>query len=64
MKNLIKKNLMLNGWIFVFELNGCGLESRCSHLFQSIAENKLGYDYVKIEFSNEPISYWKNHKSQ
>ena len=22
----------LNGWVFVYELNGCGFESRCSHL--------------------------------
>ena len=22
----------LNGWLFVYELNGCGFESHCSHL--------------------------------
>ena len=22
----------LNGWVFAYELNGCGVESRCSHL--------------------------------
>ena len=22
----------LNGWVFVYELSGCGFESRCSHL--------------------------------
>ena len=22
----------LNGWVFVYELNGCGFESRCGHL--------------------------------
>ena len=22
----------VNGWVFVYELNGCGFESRCSHL--------------------------------
>ena len=22
----------LNGWVFVYELNGCGFESSCSHL--------------------------------
>ena len=24
--------IWLNGWVFVYELNGCGFESRCSHL--------------------------------
>ena len=43
--------------MFVYKLNGCGLESHCSHLFQTIAGNKLGNAYVKTEFSNEPISY-------
>ena len=23
----------LNGWVFVYQLSGCGLESRCFHLF-------------------------------
>ena len=24
--------IWLNGWVFVYELSGCGFESRCSHL--------------------------------
>ena len=24
--------IWLNGWVFVYELSGCGLKSRCSHL--------------------------------
>ena len=22
----------LNGWVFIYELNGCGFESSCSHI--------------------------------
>ena len=25
-------SVWLNGWVFVYELSGCGFESRCSHL--------------------------------
>ena len=25
-------DLYLNGWVFVYELSGCGFESRCCHL--------------------------------
>ena len=26
------QSVWLNGWVFVYELIGCGFESRCSHL--------------------------------
>ena len=24
--------MQLNGWVFVYELSGCGFESSCSHM--------------------------------
>ena len=30
--NSIISLVWLNGWVFVYELSGCGLESRCCHL--------------------------------
>ena len=29
---IVKRPVWLNGWVFVYELSGCGFESRCSHL--------------------------------
>ena len=29
----------LNGWVFIYELNGCGFESRCCHLEKDIQHN-------------------------
>ena len=29
---LSNRPVWLNGWVFVYELSGCGFESRCSHL--------------------------------
>ena len=29
----------LNSWVFVYELNGCGLESRCCHFIISVKPN-------------------------
>ena len=28
-----KSEVWLNGWVFVYELSGCGFESRCSHFW-------------------------------
>ena len=28
----INRPVWLNGWVFAYELSGCGFESRCSHL--------------------------------
>ena len=33
--HLVRKrtlNHLANGWVFIYELSGCGFESRCSHL--------------------------------
>ena len=30
--NHLKRAVWLNGWVFVYELCGCGFESTCSHL--------------------------------
>ena len=36
-------SVWLNGWVFVYELSGCGFESRCSHLnFRFCACFELG----------------------
>ena len=31
-RNWIEVNEWLNGWVFVYELSGCGFEFRCCHL--------------------------------
>ena len=54
-----------NGWVFVYELSGCGFESRCSHLNSSHLCNRLvtshigspwvcykSKDQITIDFSN------------
>ena len=33
--------IWLNSWVFVYELNGCGFESSCSHLFNGIFPTDL-----------------------
>ena len=33
-----KRPIWLNGWVFVYELPGCGFESRCCHLCSYIYE--------------------------
>ena len=30
--HLVRKQTLNNGWVFVYELSGCGFESRCCHL--------------------------------
>ena len=30
--NYLVRPVWLNGWVFVYELSGCGFESRCCHL--------------------------------
>ena len=38
----------LNGWVFVYELSGCGFESSCSHLtFRYCACFELGVPYIQ-----------------
>ena len=32
-------SVWLNSWVFVYNLSGCGFESRCSHLFKVIYQN-------------------------
>ena len=29
---LVRRPVWINGWVFVYELSGCGFESSCSHL--------------------------------
>ena len=33
LNHLAKLAIWLNGWMFVYELSGCGFESRCSHSY-------------------------------
>ena len=33
-------NVWLNGWVFVYEVSGCGFESSCCHLNKSIVTFK------------------------
>ena len=33
---------LLNGPVFIYELGGCGLEPRCSHLNSSLADRGEG----------------------
>ena len=38
----------LNGWVFVYELSGCGFESRCSHLIletKFTVNRKIWYNF-------------------
>ena len=35
----------LNGWVFVYELSGCGFESRCCHL---IATGLSDFHKIKV----------------
>ena len=30
--HLVRKGHSMNGWVFVYELSGCGFESRCCHV--------------------------------
>ena len=40
----------LSGWVFVYELSGYGLESRCYHLMQN---NENNYEGAEREERNE-----------
>ena len=33
LNHLAKLAVWLNGWVFVYELSGCGFESRCCQLY-------------------------------
>ena len=37
----------LNGWVFIYEIGGCGFKSCCSHLIHLIS--KLDYNYAKFD---------------
>ena len=38
---LMMMMMMISGWVFVYEVSGCGFESRCSHFdrFVSVRNN-------------------------
>ena len=42
-KELLTRNRRVSSWVFVYELSGCGLESRCSHYvgWNRVAVNNL-----------------------
>ena len=43
--NIYAKN-RLNGWVFVYELSGCGFESSCSHFNWFILKYFVSF-YIK-----------------
>ena len=47
--NSIIWSVWLNGWVFVYDLSGCAIESRCSHL-----------SYLMQENTNKSSSLWKS----
>ena len=44
----IIRPLWLDGWVFVYELSGCGFESRCCHLSSSLSLFQLAVDASDI----------------
>ena len=53
----------LNGWVFVYELRGCGFESRCSHLDVG-NDKKPILNYIN-KFKNHPgIKVKKSRKKE
>ena len=57
----------LNGWVFVYELNGCGFESRCSYLnfrFRACFEQGVpwhsGNYRVWIPLWNAYVTWWEH----
>ena len=49
-------SVWLNGWVFVYELSGCGCDSRCSHLnfryracfYQVVSNLWFAWDYARV----------------
>ena len=48
----ISSPVLINGWVSIYELSGCGFESRCSHLNQSV---KLGVKLAVCNLKNDQI---------
>ena len=60
--------LWLNGWVFVFELSGCGVKSSCSHLnfkFRACFEQGVSWhsDYYRVWINSETRT-WHNKNIQ
>ena len=43
----------LNGWVFVYELNDCGFESRCSHLYVYLCWSLARIKFEYTEFDSD-----------
>ena len=61
----------LNGWVFVYELSGCGFESSCSHSLGDALQISLCGSFVAVHWgfcryrcylslTNQPFLSWKS----
>ena len=45
--SLVQTKLIFTGWVFVYELNGCGFESHCCHLKKCLKSKLNGENLVQ-----------------
>ena len=58
--NVLNWLVYLNGWVFVYKLNGCGFDSRCSHWSKIKLEETPCVFFAKLywNYSSSVVFYY------
>ena len=52
--------VLVNGWVFVYNLSGCGFESRCSHIGNSYSKIRVRKKVPVLRDSDSVRWLWKS----